>query len=88
MNIVKAVHLNINKTWTHNLVFSSSSMFFHSDDKSIVCHNYSTCTMKDISVEKLTAGDLVWHDENVVGFLVVRSLGRCRQTNVREAHCG
>ena len=44
--------------------------------------------MEDVSVEKLTAGDLVWHDENVVGFLVVRSLGRCRQTNIREAHCG
>ena len=87
MNIVKAVHLNINKTRTHNLVFSSSRVFFHSDDNSIVRHNYSTCTMEDISIEKLTASDFVGHDENVVGFLVVRSLGRCRQTNIRETHC-
>ena len=43
--------------------------------------------MEDVPIEELIAGDLAWHVENVVGFLVERSLGRRLQTNVREADC-
>jgi hypothetical protein len=87
MNVVEAVHLHINKTGAHNWILSCAVVFFRRHDEPVVCHNDSTCTMEDVSIEKLTAGDLAWHVENVVGFLVERSLGRRSQTNVREADC-